>query len=247
MRLQTYIAHAGVSSRRSAEALIRSGKVRVNGTVVFERGFAVNPARDTVELDGIALAAAKKEYYVMNKPKGVTSTVKDAHASRTVIECMPQGLGRLYPVGRLDRETTGVLVVTNDGGLVFRLTHPRFEVKKVYHATVEGTVSSGGLRRFARGIDLDDGPTSPCRIKVLSKGADKTAYEIEIHEGKKRQIRRMFDAIGHRVIDLKRTSFAGISLGRMREGEVRKLSAGEVAALMAEGARCARGGPHAAR
>jgi len=231
MRLQTFLAHAGISSRRGAESVIVSGRVRVNGEVVVERAFSVNPYKDNVTVDGKVISRARNVYYLINKPKGVTSTVRDEHAARTVIDLLPKSPGRPYPIGRLDRDTTGLLLLTNDGDLAYRLTHPRFGVKKVYRVKVKGIVTKEAIRKLEAGVELEDGATAPCRIKVLTRTIGETVCEVELHEGKKRQIRRMFDTIGHRVLDLKRTLFAGMGLGSLKEGEYRELTDGEINTL----------------
>ena len=231
MRLQTFLAHAGVASRRSSEDIIGSGKVSVNGHIVRERSFPVTEGKDKVALDGKAVSLIPKAYYILNKPKGVTSTVKDAHAARTVMEFLPKGSGRLYPVGRLDRDTTGLILLTNDGDLAYRLTHPRFEVKKAYRATVKGILREEETRRLEKGVELEDGISAPAKVRVVSRTKDETVCDIEIHEGKKRQVRRMFDSVGHRVIELERASFAGIKLGSLKKGELRRLTDEELKLL----------------
>jgi pseudouridine synthase len=231
MRLQTFLAAAGIASRRSAEALIRSGRVAVNGAIVRQKGYRVIPQSDTVFFDGKKVSAKAKLYYMMNKPKGVTSTVKDPYASKTVVDFAPKGAGRLYPIGRLDKDTTGLILLTNDGELAYRLTHPRFGVKKVYEATVKGALRPEELAALEKGIELEDGLTSPCRARVLSRRLERTICEIAIQEGRKRQIRRMFASLGHRVIELKRTSFAGIRLGDLKEGDVRPLAKREISSF----------------
>ncbi len=231
MRLQTFLAHAGISSRRSSADIIESGAVAVNGKVVLEKWHPVEPGVDRVTLYGKAVSTVSKLYYVLNKPRGVTSTVKDSHAKSAVVDLLPRKLGRLYPVGRLDKDTTGIILLTNDGELTHRLTHPRFAVAKVYVAKVKGRVLENELKKLSEGVRLEDGLTAPCRARILSFAEDTTVCEIEIREGKKRQVRRMFDSLGHRVLDLKRTFFAGIGLGDLEEGEFRKLSASEVEAL----------------
>ena len=231
MRLQTFLAHAGISSRRSSSSIIGSGRVAVNGKVVREKGHPVKPGADKVTLDGKPISVVSKLYYAMNKPRGVTSTAKDAHAKSAIVDLLPRKLGRLYPVGRLDKDTTGLILLTNDGELTHRLTHPRFAVAKIYRAKVKGRVLEDELKRLSGGVSLEEGVTAPCNVKALSFAKEATVCEIEIREGKKRQVRRMFDAIGHKVLDLKRVSFASIGLGDLEEGEFRSLSADEVERL----------------
>ena len=231
MRLQTFLARAGAASRRSVEAIIISGRVTVNGQVVRERGHPVDPARDSIGLDGREVSAPQKVYYMVNKPKGVTSTVRDAHASRTVIDLLPPGSPRMYPVGRLDKLSTGIILLTNDGELTHRLTHPRFGVKKIYRARVKGVLTDADVERIAKGVELEDGLTAPCRVRIVSRSKDDTDCEIELHEGRKRQIRRVFAALGHDVIELKRISFGRLGLGDLNEGEFRKLTDDEIKLL----------------
>jgi 23S rRNA pseudouridine2605 synthase len=230
MRLAKHLAQAGVASRRAAETLIRAGRVAVDGEVVRD------PARDVgegdrVELDGRALPApAADVVYALNKPLGVVSTARDTHARPTVVELVPAPGMRLYPVGRLDIDTSGLILLTNDGQLAERLTHPRYEVPKTYRARVgAGPVSDRELRALRGGLRLDDGLTAPARARRA--GGD--TVELTIREGRNRQVRRMFDAIGHPVLELERVAFGPLRLGDLAPGAHRRLSDAELARLRA--------------
>ena len=225
MRLAKYLAHAGVASRRKAEELIREGRVTVDGDTVTD------PARDVTDDNAIAVdgqAAAKEDrvVYLLHKPKGVVSTASDTHHRQTVVDLISSSK-RLYPVGRLDQDTTGLILLTNDGELANRLTHPRYEVPKTYVAKVEGSPSESALRELREGIELDDGVTAPAQARALSKGE----IEITIREGRNRQVRRMLEAIGHRVVELKRIKLGDIRLGQLEEGAYRPLTPAEVERL----------------
>ncbi len=226
MRLAKYLAHAGVASRRAAEKLIDDGRVKVAGKVVTD------PARDVdetsgVEVNGRPVAPEPHEVHALNKPPGVVSTASDTHGRPTVVEMIGSDR-RLYPVGRLDADSTGLILLTNDGALADRLTHPRYEVEKVYQVRVlPPQVSERELRQLRNGVELEDGRTSPARARVVEPGL----IEIAIHEGRKRQVRRMCEAIGHRVVELQRVAFGPLRLGRLNEGDSRRLSQAEVERL----------------
>ena len=231
IRLQTFLARADVASRRKAEAIIASGRVKVNGSVVLQKGYGVDPDRDRITFDGKMLSFSEKEYYILNKPKGYISTVRDPYAQRIVIDLITKKRSRLYPVGRLDKNTTGILLMTNDGRLAHRLTHPSFEIKKIYTVKAKGSIRDDALLRLEKGVMLDGALTAPCSVRHIDRSGKTTELDIEIHEGKKRQIRRMFEAIGHPVLSLKRIAFAGMKLGSLKEGSFRKLTGSEVAKL----------------
>src|SRR3954469_14548952 len=227
MRLAKYLAHAGVASRRAAEGLIGQGRVRVGGEVVTD------PARDVdgsapVTVDGRAVAPPEdRVVYAINKPAGVVSTAKDTHGRPTIVELVPSDR-RLYPVGRLDSETTGLILLTDDGELANRLTHPRHEVPKVYRARVtDGPVSGHALHRLRKGIELDDGPTLPAEVRQPRPGV----LEITLREGRKRQVRRMCEAVGHPVIALERIALGSLRLTGLKPGAYRRLTPDEVARL----------------
>src|SRR5688572_2655138 len=228
MRLGKYLAHAGVASRRGAEEIIRAGRVTVGGETVTD------PARDVddssrVAVDGRGLRGAEaRTVYLVNKPRGVVSTAKDTHGRPTVVSLIRGERARLYPVGRLDAETTGLILLTNDGELANQLTHPRFRVPKTYIAEVTGGfVPEARLRQLREGVELEDGKTAPAQVRQLEPGV----LQITIREGKKRQVRRMIEAAGRRVIDLRRVRFGPLGLGDLPPGKSRKLTPAEVERL----------------
>ena len=232
-RLQKVLAGAGVASRRKAEEIVAAGRVRVNGAIITEMGVKVDPRRDRIEVDGRAIAAEKIVTVVLNKPRGVVSTVRDPEGRPTVAELVRNVGARLYPVGRLDWATSGALLMTNDGDLAHALTHPRFGVEKTYHVRLEGAVGEDVLEAWRKGVRLDDGAmTRPAqavfRIEVSEGGA---WIQITIKEGRNRQIRRMAEATGVEVVKLKRVSFAGITIEGVPLGTYRELTEKELARL----------------
>jgi len=229
MRVHRALAQAGVASRRAAEKLVQEGRVTVNGTVATI-GQSVTET-DVVEVDGRRVRAEPIRTYMLNKPMGVVSTASDPEGRRTVLHSLPDDV-RLYPIGRLDIDTTGLLLITNDGDLAHRLMHPRSKVPKTYEALVEGRVSSAAVRALRNGIDLEDGPTQPAKVEVLDRqAAGGTWLRIEITEGRNRQVRRMCEAVGHRVRRLVRTRYGGLGLGGLDRGDHRLLSSGELVKL----------------
>ena len=233
-RLQVILARFGIASRRGVVTIIESGEVTVNGSVVREKGFRVNTEKDVVTVNGAALeikSTLEKRYFILNKPKGVMTTMQDPNAERTVADFFKEISTRLFPVGRLDRDTTGLILMTNDGELAYRLTHPKFGVKKRYRAVVEGVVTKDEVKVLEKGIRLEEGLTSPCQIEIEKLESHETHLFVTLHEGKKRQIRRIFDHIGHRVTDLERLSYGPLTLGDLRWGQKRELDAREVLAL----------------
>ncbi|HEU4979031.1 MAG TPA: pseudouridine synthase [Solirubrobacteraceae bacterium] len=234
MRLAKHLAHAGVASRRAAERLIEQGRVTVGGEVVTDPARDVS-GDDAVAVDDRPLAAAppRRVVFVLNKPPGVVSTARDTHDRRTVVDLVPHAQ-RLYPVGRLDADTTGLILLTDDGDLAHRLTHPSFEVPKTYRARVEnGPLRAPALRALREGVDLDDGRTAPARVRQVEPGL----LELTIHEGRKRQVRRMCAAVGHPVVELTRVAFGPLRLGDLRSGEHRELTPAEVERLRSPSAR----------
>lgn len=233
-RLQKVLARAGYGSRRACEELIRQGKVRVNG-VVATLGARVDPARDQIEVNGSPLQEPEElVYLLMHKPRGVVSTVRDRHAGRTVLDLVPHRRTRLFPVGRLDRESEGLLLLTNDGPLAERLLHPSHQVPRRYRVWVRGTVSDEALRRLREGVPLDEGMTAPAEVFLRRVENGSSLLEIVLREGRKRQIRRMAAAVGHPVTRLVRVGMGPLRLGALRAGQVRPLTRGELAALRRE-------------
>jgi 23S rRNA pseudouridine2605 synthase len=224
MRLNAYLARAGVASRRRADALIKAGRVRVNGEPGQLNTFV--EATDIVELDGNRLAPQRLTYVLLNKPAGVVTTAHDPQGRPTVVGLVEHE-ARVVPVGRLDADTTGALLLTNDGELAHRLAHPRYEVEKVYVAEVEGEPDDVTLARLAEGVELDDGRTAPARVRRLAP----SRVELSIHEGRKHQVKRMLEAVGHPVSRLYRPRYAGLTVEGLGPGEWRELGDSEVAAL----------------
>jgi 23S rRNA pseudouridine2605 synthase len=240
VRLAKYLAHAGVASRRHAERLVTGGRVSVDGRVITD------PARDVdsgnrVEVDGAPVATEKLEYHLVHKPAGVVSTAHDPEGRPKVTQ-MVESEARLYPVGRLDVDSTGLVLLTNDGELANRLLHPRYEVPRTYRALVTGRPSKRALEELRQGVDLDDGTTHPARARVVDSSGRDSVVELTIHEGRNRIVRRMLEAVGYPVRALERTAFGPVQLGRLRPGDARKLRPPEVEALrratgLAESAR----------
>ncbi|MGQ9755529.1 MAG: pseudouridine synthase [Desulfotomaculales bacterium] len=230
-RLQKVLARAGISSRRKCEELIRAGRVRVNGQPVRELGFKVDPARDRIELDGRPVQVEPPVYIMLNKPRGYICTLRDPQGRPRVTDLVYGISQRIYPVGRLDYDTEGLLILTNDGDFAHALTHPRHEITKTYLVRVSGRPRNRDLNKLRRGIMLSDGPTAPARVAVIKKDPETTLLKVSIHEGRKRQIRRMLAAIGHPVIELKRIAVGPLTLGELRVGEFRHLTPEEVEKL----------------
>jgi 23S rRNA pseudouridine2605 synthase len=231
-RLQTVLAHAGAASRRKAAELIKNGKVKIDGRVSTEIGLRIDPGEHRITVNGRLISREeKKHYFMFNKPKNVISTVTDTHDRRKVTDFFRHVNARLYPVGRLDKDTTGVLIVTNDGELAHKLAHPSFEIDKEYEVKIKGVLARQDLIGLERGIRLDGRKTAPCRIRPVKKTSEGTTYRIELHEGRKRQIRRMFGSVGAKVIELKRVKYAGLTAGKLKEGQYRELSKREVERL----------------
>lgn len=231
MRLQKYLAHAGVASRRAAEELIVRGKVRVNGKTVRELGTIVS-TEDRIDVSGTPVRLQEEpSYLLMHKPAGVMTTMHDPEGRRTVASIIPKGLPRVVPVGRLDYDTSGVLLLTNDGELANVLTHPRFGVEKTYRAIVKGRLMPEEFEKLRSGVMLDEFRASGAQLRVVATRRDTSVIDITIHEGKNRQVRRMFDAVGHPVVALARLRFGPLKLGDLPPGQSRPLTAKEVAQL----------------
>ena len=232
MRLQKYMAHAGVASRRKCEEIIDAGRVKVNGETITEQGMKVEES-DKVTVDGKLLRLPKTNRYVLlNKPRGVVSTVDDNKGRKTVLDLVVTGKGqRLYPVGRLDMDSSGLLLLTDDGELTQRLLHPKYELEKTYRVTVKGVVDEATAQKLSSGIELEDGITAPATFKILEHRNAKTRMEVTIHEGRNRQIRRMFEAVGTQVVELERIQMGPLKLGQLGKGEYRPLREKEIRAL----------------
>ncbi|GAB1475840.1 pseudouridine synthase [Bacillota bacterium] len=228
MRLNKYIAAAGLASRRKADELIKEGKVRINGKMSDQLGYDVAPG-DVVEVNGSRIEPAKKHVYIMlNKPKGYITSVEDDRSRPTVIDLVNDMDGRLFPVGRLDYNTSGLLLLTNDGGFAFRMTHPKHQIEKTYHAKIAGTLSEQRIAKLRKGVDIGGFITSPAKVTVIKQSEKSALVEIKIHEGKNRQIRKMFAAVGNKVIELERTAIGDIQLGHLKAGHYRKLTPREI-------------------
>lgn len=231
-RLHKVMARAGIASRRRCEQYILDGRVRVNDQVVDHLGAKVDSEIDRIEVDGHPVSLESKRYYfVLNKPRGYLTTVSDQFGRQTVMDLMPPGPARLYPVGRLDKDSEGLLLLTNDGDLAFRLMHPRFKIRKGYLVDLKGVPSASDLRRVQSGVVLDDGQTLPARVQVLGIKEGRTRLNMSIREGRKRQIRRMWGLLGYPVLKLVRLRFGPIRLEELRAGQWRRLSDNEVASL----------------
>ncbi|GAE28959.1 23S rRNA pseudouridine(2605) synthase RluB [Halalkalibacter hemicellulosilyticus] len=228
-RLQKVIAQAGITSRRKAEQLIIEGKVRVNGKVVRELGVKVTPNKDEIEVNGVPIDREEPVYYLLYKPSGVISSVSDDKGRKVVTDFI-EIEQRVFPIGRLDYDTSGIIILTNDGEFANLLMHPKYHVNKVYVAKVKGIPSKEGLRKLQNGIMLEDGKTAPAKVKMISldKRKQTSIIRLTIHEGRNRQVRRMFEAIGHPVMKLKREEYSFLNLKGLNPGEVRPLKPIEV-------------------
>jgi 23S rRNA pseudouridine2605 synthase len=234
-RLQKVLAAAGVASRRQSEELIRQGRVTVDRQVVLTPGRSVDPERQIIAVDGKPLRRESRVYLMLNKPVGVVSTVTDPLGRPAAVDLVREVGVRVHPVGRLDVDTEGLLLLTNDGDLTLRLTHPRYEVVKVYEAEVQGRPNAEALRRLQRGVELEDGVTAPAEAEVVWVRGGRSLVRLALHTGKKRQVRRMLKAVGHPAARLRRTHVDGLSLGRLLPGTWRRLRPEEVARLWAAG------------
>lgn len=233
-RLQKVLAAAGVASRRASEQLIVAGRVSVNGAVVTELGSRVDPELDEVAVDGVAVQLDLSRRYVMlNKPTGVVSSMRDERGRRDLREFVPADADRLFNVGRLDAETSGLLLLTNDGALAHVLAHPSFGVEKTYIATVRGQVAAATLRSLERGVELDDGPIAADRARLVGEpGRGRSIVEVTLHSGRNRIVRRMLAAVGHPVQELVRRQFGPLHLGTLALGRTRDLTRVELGALL---------------
>lgn len=228
MRINKFLAESGVASRRAADKMIENGEVKINGKICA-LGDEVSDS-DSVTVNGKKIMPVTKyEYYIMNKPKGYVCTVKDDKDRKTVMDLMPNASDkRLFPVGRLDYDTEGLLLITNDGDLTFRLTHPKNEIPKTYSVKIEGKISDETVNKLRSGVVIDGKPTAKCNVRVVESGRDFTKLNVVITEGRNRQIRKMFEAVGKEVKFLKRIKIGDLKLSGLDRGEVRKLSRAEI-------------------
>lgn len=232
IRLQKYMAQCGVASRRKCEEMIKSGQVTINGEVVRDMGVKIDPSHDRVFVNGKRISLEENYVYIMlNKPRGYITTVKDQYNRPTVMDLVKDISERIYPIGRLDYESEGLLLLTNDGNIAFHLTHPRHQIDKEYVVRVEGCPSSEDIDKLRNGIDIGGFITSPAQVDLIRKNKQTSLIRITIKEGKNRQVRRMFDAIGHPVIYLKRIRICNIKLGNLELGKWRHLTNKELEAL----------------
>lgn len=229
IRLNKFLAQRGIASRRRADELIRQGRVAVNGLVVEDLGVKVDEAKDRVSVDGKKVRAERSfVYYALNKPPGYLVTLRDPLRRPTVRTLMPKLERSAFPVGRLDQDSEGLLILTNDGELAFRLTHPRYEIKKTYLVRVAGQVPPPEISRLEKGVFLDGQKTAPARVIRIEEDPLESLLRVDIHEGRKREVRRMFEAVGHRVLWLRRIAFAGLNLEGLSLGKWRPLTQSEI-------------------
>lgn len=230
------LTSSGMGSRRQITALIKRGGIAINGEIVQSFTEPVDPANDIITIDGkqISVTADPLVYLMLNKPKGIISSTSDKRGEKTVIDFLPAKYRhiRLYPVGRLDKDSTGLILLTNDGELTFRLTHPRFEQEKEYLVQIDRNLKPEDKTKLEKGVHLDEGKTSPAEVKSLKYSP--FSYSVTIHEGKKRQVRRMFAALGYKVLELKRIRLGSLRLGTLAEGEIRELTPREIQLLKRE-------------
>jgi 23S rRNA pseudouridine2605 synthase len=233
IRLQKYLAERGIASRRASEELIRAGAVRVNG-VIATIGQSVFPGKDIVLVHGkkIAEKAERKAYFALNKPRGFVTTMEDPHAVHTVAQLLAEHDERLFPVGRLDKDSEGLLLCTNDGDFAQMLTHPSHHVKKTYHVSIKGNVDESQLDQLRNGMPLDGKPTLPADVRILQQQENRTVFEITLREGRNRQIRRMCEQLGLQIVRLQRTAIGSLKLGTLPLGKLRELTEKEITAIM---------------
>lgn len=232
-RLQKVLAAAGIASRRASEILIDEGRVEVNGKVVTEQGMRVDPERDTIRVDGSRIPPPRRHLYVLlNKPRGVVSTLEDPEGRPTLSDYLPRTKERLFHVGRLDTDTEGLIILTNDGDFAHKLAHPSYEIPKTYLAEVAGNVENRTIKRLEKGITLEDGPVRPDRVSLKTRGDGRSLLTITLHEGRNRIVRRMMDSVGHPVDRLARVAIGPVRLGSLKVGTTRELTREELGALL---------------
>ncbi|HYP46849.1 MAG TPA: pseudouridine synthase [Propionibacteriaceae bacterium] len=233
VRLQKVLAAAGIASRRASESLISEGRVEVNGRIVTEQGVRVDPERDVVRVDGSRIPPPRRHLYVVfNKPRGVVTTMDDPEGRPTLADYLVGRKERLFHVGRLDTDTEGLLILTNDGDFAHKLAHPSYEVPKTYLAEVEGVVLPATIKRLKAGVTLEDGPLAPSSVKLVSTARDRSLVKLTLHEGRNRVVRRTMEAVGHPVRRLSRTGIGPVRLGTLASGEVRDLTRDELGGLL---------------
>lgn len=231
-RLQKYLADCGIASRRKSEELILAGKVKVNGKIVRELGVKVNPDRDKVMYEDKLIKIQKKKVYILlNKPAGYISAARDQFDNPSILHLIKDINVRLYPVGRLDKDTTGAIILTNDGDFSYKLTHPKHEISKTYIAEVEGVPTVDEMRTFAKGVYIDGRKTYPAKIRIVKETKKNSIVEIIIHEGRNRQVKKMCEEIGHKVISLHRQAIGKITIDNVKEGSFRYLTDKEIEML----------------
>lgn len=224
-RLQKVMAQSGVASRRKCEDIICEGRVKVNGRVITEPGYKVDSDKDVIEVDGNIIKKTDENVYILlNKPAGYITSVKDQFGRPTVLELLDGIEGRVYPVGRLDYDTEGLLILSNDGELTYKITHPKYNINKTYRALIQGKVNRDDIEAFEKGIAIEDYVTAPARMEIVRYSKGNSIVDITIHEGRNRQVRKMCSAIGHEVIRLKRTKIGEIGLGGLKTGKWRYLN-----------------------
>ncbi|MDP8212300.1 MAG: pseudouridine synthase [Candidatus Zapsychrus exili] len=228
IKLQLFLSHNGVCSRRNALDIIKAGSVRVNGRKVTEPSVKIDPGRDIVSVGGKEISEKNYDYILFNKPKGFITTKKDKFADKTILDLLPRQYHHLSPVGRLDKDTEGLLLLTNDGDSAYKLTHPKFNIDKTYFVNILGRLEVKSKRLLENGIFIDKSRTSKAKIRIIRLKNKDTELLLTIHEGKKRQVRRMFSKVGHKVVYLKRLSQGPLSLGNLRLGKFRLLTKQEI-------------------
>ena len=232
MRLEKFLSESGIASRRDAKKYISAGRVSVNGEKVLIPGTHIDPQRVEITFDGEPIRGKPKQIYLMlNKPAGYITTVRDERGRPTVMELVSDISERIYPVGRLDVDTEGLLLMTNDGDFAHRILHPSHEIEKTYIVWVEGQLNRREIQRLRAGIEIEEGTITSAKVNQIGKRDEQTQFKVVIHEGKKRQIRRMFHAVGHEVIHLKRVGIGSLALGRLSIGKSRPLTPSEIALL----------------
>lgn len=231
MRLNRYISLSGLCSRRKADELIESGKVKINGNLVNDFAYQVSP-RDKVEVDGKILKIEEKEYVIFNKPSGYITTRSDEKNRKTIYDLLPPTMKNLKPVGRLDKDSSGLLILTNDGDLINHFTHPSKKIAKIYLVSAEGVLSKNDIGRLFNGIEIEEGKLAKAEVEVLNFTNKKTEMKITLYQGYNRQIRRMMDSIGHPVLSLKRISHGPVQLGKLEKGEFRVMKKSEIRNLL---------------